>query len=193
MGNLIDRLINRRKPLVRPATQRLSVRDVIERKAEIYLSHLTQAGLAVDARSLTASLSVNELEDGTLNLSITGPIDDDFFGGTADTVGDLNKLTNLLNASKDIPKIDLSINSPGGQVEPARALASALRARASEGTKIITRASGMVASAATIPFLAGDVRYYAPGAGVYDPRPAPRRAALRHGEHPHHQPYARRP
>ena len=165
MGDMLGRIMSRRKQAVAPTLKYNSVQDIIAAKAEVYLTRLARAGIDADVSHLNTALAIDEADDGSLNLSFSGPIDNDFFN-PVDPVGELNQLSNLINTRKasKIPRIDMSINSPGGDMSVAMGLANALRAKANEGVEVVTRATGMVASAATLIYLAGDTRYYAPGA-----------------------------
>ena len=163
MANYFERLMKRRRAAELTARQRMTAKDVRKAKAEAYLSRLAHVGMDIDASRLNTAVGMDEEADGSLNISFSGPIDNDFFS-PVNPVGELNELSNLINKRKSINKIDLSINSPGGDMMVAMGLANAIRAKAAQGTEVITRATGMVASAATLIYLAGDTRYYAPGA-----------------------------
>ena len=82
---------------------------------------------------------------------ITGPMDS-YFGF------DAARMATALDAADGLREIDLAIASPGGFVETAFQTYADIRARADAGVTVSSRAIGMVASAATIPFMAGDER-----------------------------------
>ena len=89
-------------------------------------------------------------EGEDLEARISGPIDG-FFGFDARAF-----IKQLDDAA---PKnIKLLIESPGGRLYDGLALYNDLRARARDGVKITAEARGLVASAATLPFLAADTR-----------------------------------
>jgi len=76
---------------------------------------------------------------------------DPFFGF------DVRDLINKLDDS-DPKNIHVLIESPGGSLRDGLAIYNDLRARVSNGAEVTTEARGLVASAAVLPFLAGDSR-----------------------------------
>jgi HK97 family phage prohead protease len=66
-------------------------------------------------------------------------------------------------AAIDTPRINLRINSPGGSVVDAIAIASSIRHKRDTGTKITSYADGIVASAATFIAIAADEVVAMPG------------------------------
>ncbi len=82
------------------------------------------------------------------------------------TVGDVSNLWNdisVLSRSTDIRKVNLFINSPGGDAFSGLALADQLERAKREGFHITAHASGIVASAAVPVFVVADRRLAAPG------------------------------
>jgi len=81
-------------------------------------------------------------------------VSDNYFGGIAaiDFVKELNAIT--------VPVIHLRINSPGGDIFAARAMAQAIKEHPS---KIIAHIDGYAASAATFPVIASDESYISKG------------------------------
>jgi HK97 family phage prohead protease len=61
------------------------------------------------------------------------------------------------------PRINLRINSPGGSVVDAIAIASSIRHKRDDGTRIVAYTDGLVASAATIIAIAADEVVSMPG------------------------------
>ena len=82
------------------------------------------------------------------------------------TVGDVSNLWNdisVLDRSTDIRKVNLFINSPGGDAFSGLALADQLERARRKGFHITAHASGIVASAAVPVFVVADRRLAAPG------------------------------
>lgn len=82
------------------------------------------------------------------------------------TVGDVSNLWNdfcILRKTTDIRKINLFINSPGGDAFSGLALADQIERAKREGFRITAYASGIVASAAVPVFAVCDERLAAPG------------------------------
>ena len=100
----------------------------------------------------------NEGEESTIYLyDVITPYADEYWGGVsaADFVQALNELTT--------PVIHLRINSPGGDVFDARAMATAIR---NHPSKIIAHIDGLAASAASYVAIACDTVRMAQGAMV---------------------------
>lgn len=82
------------------------------------------------------------------------------------TVGDVSNLWNdisVLEKSTNIRKVNLFINSPGGDAFSGLALADQLERAKRSGFHITAHASGIVASAAVPVFVVADRRLAAPG------------------------------
>lgn len=82
------------------------------------------------------------------------------------TVGDVSNLWNdisVLEKTTDIRKVNLFINSPGGDAFSGLALADQLERARRKGFHITAYASGIVASAAVPVFVVADRRLAAPG------------------------------
>lgn len=95
-----------------------------------------------------------QTEGNGLTVFLDEPLDPWFF--------DVTGLTrDILQSPADA--ITLHINSIGGSVALAAPVYAALRTRAEAGARITTINTGMVASAAMMPFLAGDERYAGEG------------------------------
>ena len=83
-------------------------------------------------------------------VRIAGPIDGFYGVDTRKIIRELDRI--------NPGKLRLLIDSPGGYVDQGLALYTDLRARAVNGTSIATEARGIVASAASLIYLAGDER-----------------------------------
>ena len=96
-------------------------------------------------------------EDGdSMTLRIQGPLDG-FFGVSADDI--------IQRLDKSNPqKLHVLIDSPGGFVKQGMTLYSDFRGRVENGVEVSTEARGLVASAAVLPFVAGDDRTMGDGA-----------------------------
>jgi ATP-dependent protease ClpP protease subunit len=82
------------------------------------------------------------------------------------TVGDVTRLWNdisVLKKSTDIRKINLFINSPGGDAFSGLALADQIERAQRDGFQITAHASGIIASAAVPVFVVANTRLAAPG------------------------------
>lgn len=125
------------------------------RKAQAQaLIRLDQYNEIADAAGIKLNIEESsvevENEGDSTTVRLNGPIDSFWGVDTADIIRQLDK---------DKPKkVNLLISSPGGFVDEAMTLYSDLRARARDGVEIRTEARGFVASAAVLPFLAGDER-----------------------------------
>lgn len=104
------------------------------------------------------ALSVTKGENAT-TVRIQGPMDD-FVGVPA------RQIIQALDEAEEENEIVVLVDSPGGMVTEGLALYADLRARAAAGVKIRTEARGLVASAATLPFLAGDERVMGDGSMI---------------------------
>lgn len=92
-----------------------------------------------------------EARTGHVNVRISGPIDDWFGTNVRDIIKQLDD-TN--------PKsINVLIESPGGFAHDGIAMYVDLRTRADKGVAVTTEARGLVASAASAIFMAGDQRH----------------------------------
>ena len=99
--------------------------------------------------------AVDDGGDGRAVMRIQGPLDGYFNFSAKDMIAKLDELK---------PRsILLLIESPGGFVAQGMALYADLRARARDGVEIIAETRGLVASAATLPYLAADERVTATG------------------------------
>ena len=93
--------------------------------------------------------------ENNVTIRIQGPLDH-WYGTSAEQV--IRALDDAQPAS-----IKVLIESPGGFVSEGLALYSDLRARSKAGVAVTTETRGVVASAAVLPFLAGDTRYMGDG------------------------------
>ena len=91
-------------------------------------------------------------------VRIAGPIDDLYGVDTRAIIEELDRV--------QPNKLRLLIDSPGGYVDEGLALYTDLRARARNGVSVATETRGIVASAASVIFLAGDQRSLTPGSMV---------------------------
>ena len=97
---------------------------------------------------------VAETTGDAVTVTIRGPLDGGWFGVDVEDV--IKKLGTASN-------ITVIVDSPGGFITEGMTLYSELRARAKEGATIKTEGRALVASAAILPFLAGDERSVADG------------------------------
>ena len=111
---------------------------------------------------LPTSVRFDAQDDGHM-LVLTGPID--LWCGDFEGV-----IQQILRT--ETPKIEVKISSPGGDLFYGLALSMALRERADAGTEIVSRSLGVIASAATLVYLAGDKRYAAGGTTFMTHAPA---------------------
>jgi ATP-dependent protease ClpP protease subunit len=106
-------------------------------------------------------------QEGTLSHMSFILKDEAFIKIFADlSVGDVSSLWNdisVLKMSTDIRKLNLFINSPGGDAFSGLALADQIERARREGFRITAHASGIVASAAVPVFAVCDNRFAAPG------------------------------
>lgn len=122
-----------------------------------YQDRMTRAGQELPENSLPPSGITAQTEGSTITVRISGPLDGGWLGVSAADV--IKKLDN--SSATDIL---LLINSPGGFVDEGMALYSDLRARVRDkGATVRTESRGLVASAAIMPYLAGDTRTAAEG------------------------------
>ncbi|WP_419930409.1 ATP-dependent Clp protease proteolytic subunit [Candidatus Poriferisodalis sp.] len=91
-----------------------------------------------------------KLDGDTLKASVVGPIGPMFADTTA--------IVSAIKDNEDAKKIEMTIDSPGGNVLMANTLYNLLRSRAKVGVEVVTMSGGVVASAAVTLFLAGKVR-----------------------------------
>lgn len=107
-------------------------------------------------------------EDGAMIYRLQGPIDDIFGFDARSVIADIDK--------EDPKSLRLLIESPGGFLSDSLALYTDLTARVNRGMKLITEARGVVASAATLLYVAADERLitegsqlmvHAPWAGIF--------------------------
>ena len=84
-----------------------------------------------------------------------GPLDDWFGFDVRDLIRQLDEA--------DFTSLNLQIESPGGVIDDGLALYNDLRNRAKSGVTVAVQASGVVASAAVLPFLSGDTRAMSAG------------------------------
>lgn len=107
------------------------------------------------------------VQDGVATVRISGPIDP-YFGV------DLKAINSEIEDAGDLQQINLLLSSPGGMFAPALEFYNDLRSYADKGVEIVAEARSIVASAAVLPFLAGDERLMNTGAQlmIHEPRTA---------------------
>ena len=98
-----------------------------------------------------------ETDGDKRTVTVRGPLDGGWFGPSAERV---------IREMGDAKNIHVIIDSPGGSVFEGSSLYSELRARAEDGATITTEGRSLVASAAVLPFLAGDERELVDGTMV---------------------------
>ena len=102
---------------------------------------------------------VNQDEgDGSVTVRIQGILSEFFGFDVRSLIAQLDEL--------QPSRLNVLIESPGGNVFDGLALWNDFRARAEEGVEIITEARGAVASAAVFPFLAGKTRIMRTGTNL---------------------------
>ena len=105
-----------------------------------------------------SSVSTIESDDGKFTIRIDGPFDSWWGLDVRSIIRELDE--------REAKSIHLLIESPGGLLDDGIALYLDLRARARDGVKVITESRGLVASAAVLPYLAGDERITSTGSQV---------------------------
>lgn len=122
---------------------RLASYKKMEAKAGVSFPCLNDLGKTVKV------IDVIDAAEGT-TLRIQGPLDWLFGADVRALIKELDRI--------DPQVLNLLIESPGGFLSDGLAIYNDLRARAGKGVKITATATGLVASAATLPFLAADTR-----------------------------------
>ncbi len=115
----------------------------VEMRSGIRFPCLEEGGVRADALE-------TESEDDKVTIRLQGPMDGWFGASARDIIEVLDE--------HDPKEIMLLIESPGGFVHEGLALYSDLRARAEKDVVVKAEARGVVASAAVLPYLAGDTR-----------------------------------
>ena len=88
-------------------------------------------------------------DDGKVTVTMRGPLDGGWFGPSAQEV---------IEAFGNAQAVHLIIDSPGGFLGEGMSVYSEMRSRADKGVTFTTEGRALVASAAVLPFLAGDER-----------------------------------
>ncbi len=109
--------------------------------------------MPADADQLSVPPQARSAGPGEAYVQFTREFNGDTAESLLDAVGTL--------ANEGVPRVVLCLASPGGWTPKALAVYNMLRAFPVE---LVTHAVGEVASAANMPFLAGDVRYACPHA-----------------------------
>lgn len=104
------------------------------------------------------------MQDDTYEMRINGPLMGDGF--------DLDGIMNDISRLKSGDSVRMIISSPGGIENNGMILFNELRDKIDSGVKLKTEARGIVASAATLPFVAADERVVPSGSRIMIHRPA---------------------
>ena len=121
-----------------------------------YKERMARAGQELSEDQAIPSGITAQTDGTSIVVRIQGPLDGGWFGVRASDVikkFDESKATDIL----------LLIDSPGGYVDEGMSLYTDLRVRAKNGVNVRTESRGLVASAAIMPYLAGDTRTVADG------------------------------
>jgi len=116
-----------------------------------YQDRLARAGRPVAEDQPIPSGISDKIEGNAITLRVQGPLDGGWLGVSA---ADIIKRLDAAGATE----IMLLIDSPGGFVDEGMSLYTDLRQRAKDGANVRTESRGLVASAAIMPYLAGDTR-----------------------------------
>ena len=114
--------------------------------------------LDADAGDAPPAAVVEADDKGAATVRVQGPLDWFFGFDYRALIEEMDKI--------DPKSIHLLIESPGGFLSDGLALYSDLRARARDGVSVTAEARGVVASAATLPFLAADARTMSTGTAL---------------------------
>ena len=90
--------------------------------------------------------------EGKVTLRMAGPVDNWYDGINC------RAIMALLDTFDEIKYLDASIASPGGYMQDAVSLYSYMRRLANDGTEVTMSAPGLIASAGSLIYLAGDER-----------------------------------
>ncbi len=101
------------------------------------------------------ALHAETTDAGAVTVRLQGPMDGGYWGGTS--------AADIIEAMQGAKSVHMIIDSPGGLVSEGFSLYSELRSLAEDGVTITTEGRGLVASAAVLPFVAGDERDLAEG------------------------------
>ena len=156
---LLDKFRAAPRPYISPG-----MADVLAAKSTFYRTIYQRGGIAPpEHMQLTTAWNETTTDSGReIDVVMSGPMEPDFWG---DDDGDgIDGLYARIANLRDVSQLRFKINSPGGLTDTGLRLYQSLRDLSERGTKVITRAEGMVASAATLPFLAGDEREFPIGA-----------------------------
>ena len=147
------------------------LQKALAQRVKCYRAVLDRAGVKMpglnqnldDGPVPETTVEVEGEKGGAVTVRVIGPLDD-WFGF------DVRKLIAALDAMAPAA-LNVLIESPGGFLNDGMALYSDFRSRAREGCTIETEARGVVASAAVLPFVAGEQRRVSTGTTVmiHDP------------------------
>ena len=140
----------------------MDLRALVETRAAAYRAIQARAGVslrcldpeATEAPPIT-SLTTDGDDARALRVRVQGPLDGAFGFNVRALIADLDEAAPQ--------SIHLLIESPGGFLSDGLALYNDLRARARSGVTVTAEASGVVASAGVLPFLAANTRTMATG------------------------------
>ena len=136
----------------------MDLRALVEARAAAYRAIQARAGVslrcldpeATEAAPITSLTAGADDDAPALAVRVQGPLDDWFGFDVRALIADLD--------DADPQSIHLLIESPGGFLSDGLALYNDLRGRARNGVTVTAEARGVVASAAVLPFLAGETR-----------------------------------
>lgn len=125
-----------------------SIREFLKSLAQQYKAVAAHVGQEMPGKTIT---NVAKNSGGEVKARVSGPLDE-LWGFS------VRNLIEQLDALEPFSRLNLTIDSVGGRLNDGTILYQDLRKRASAGVEITTEASGVVASAAVMPYLAGDSR-----------------------------------
>ena len=144
-------------------------RDQLEARAKKYIEQANRTAHNFDwlmdeeARRKNIMAQVTGDKGGEAVVRIQGPIDDWFGVDVSAIIKNLDQL--------QPSNIRMILNSPGGIFYQALGLFEEIEALREDGTEVRTETRGLVASAATILFLTGNVREVRPHSQILTHRP----------------------
>ena len=124
----------------------------MKQRLEFYQAIYAKVGQQLpDPKAPVFSLKKDDKDKKKVKVRLQGIIDDMFGFSATDAI-------KMLDEEEPFDKIELTVDSVGGNAFQGLSLYSDLRARADKGVEISAESGALVASAATLPFLAADER-----------------------------------
>ena len=140
-----------------------SVKTMITKRLAFYRKMAEKTGvhfrcLDDDWTPDESPVGVVEADGDNITVRVNGPLDEWWGFSVRALIQELDR--------REAKSIHLLINSPGGLLDDGMALYLDLRARVKDGVKVVTESRGLVASAAVLPYLAGDERITSTGSQI---------------------------